>query len=166
VNAVIATGIVAILGCFTESGVFDAGPPAGSWNQGGNVLLSQILGPSGGVAITDFWDSLFFTFFTLALVFLPLRASRRQIFETAPYKPGGKWGMVILGLAGFIGNLYVDYVFAFAKYGDFELSQPSPDTYAIIFMIGVAITGVAIYFVHRLRKGINYSTIFTQIPPE
>lgn len=160
--AVIATGIVAILGCFSESGVVDIG---GSWNSG-NVLLSQILSSSGGVAITDFWDSLFFTLFTLALVVLPLRASKKQIFDTAPFKPGGKWGMLLLGVLGFAANLSVDFIFAYAKYGDFELSQPSPDYYAIYFMIGVIAIGLVVYFVHRLRKGINYSTIFTQIPPE
>ncbi len=164
VNAVIVTGIVGILGCFSESGIVDAG--TGSWNLGGNVLLGQILSSSGGVAITDFYDSLFFTLFTLSLVILPLRASRRQIFETAPYKPGGKWGMVILGILGLAANLSVDYIFAFAKYGDFELSQPSPDTYAIIFFFAVAVIGVVVYYVHRLRRGINYSTIFAQIPPE
>ena len=164
VNAVIVTGIVGILGCFSESGIVDAG--TGSWNLGGNVLLGQILSSSGGVAITDFYDSLFFTLFTLSLVILPLRASRRQIFETAPYKPGGKWGMVILGILGLAANLSVDYIFAFAKYGDFELSQPSPDTYAIIFFFAVAVIGVVVYYIHRLRRGINYSTIFAQIPPE
>jgi amino acid transporter len=163
VNAVIVTGIVGILGCFSESGIVD---PGGSWNTGGNVLLGQILGSSGGVAITDFYDSLFFTLFTLSLVILPLRASRRQIFETAPYKPGGKWGMLTLGILGFAANLTVDYIFAFAKYGDFELSQASPDTYAIIFFFAVAVVGVVVYYAHRLRRGINYSTIFAQIPPE
>src|SRR2546422_2363224 len=164
VNAVIVTGIVGILGCFSESGVVDAG--TGSWNLGGNVLLGQILSSSGGVAITDFYDSLFFTLFTLSLVILPLRASRRQIFETEPYKPGGKWGMLTLGILGFAANLTVDYIFAFAKYGDFELSQASPDTYAIIFFFAVAVIGVVVYYAHRLRRGINYSTIFAQIPPE
>jgi len=164
VNAVIVTGIVGILGCFSESGVVDAG--TGSWNLGGNVLLGQILSSSGGVAITDFYDSLFFTLFTLSLVILPLRASRRQIFETAPYKPGGKWGMVVLGILGFVANLTVDYIFVFAKYGDFELSQASPDTYAIVFTIIVAAIGVVVFYSHRMRRGINYSTIFAQIPPE
>jgi amino acid transporter len=164
VNAVIVTGIVGILGCFSESGVVDAG--TGSWNLGGNVLLGQILSSSGGVAITDFYDSLFFTLFTLSLVILPLRASRRQIFETAPYKPGGKWGMVVLGILGFAANLTVDYIFVFAKYGDFELSQASPDTYAIVFTIIVAAIGVVVFYAHKLRRGINYSTIFAQIPPE
>src|SRR3989449_4282453 len=164
VNAVIVTGIVGILGCFSESGVVDAG--TGSWNLGGNVLLGQILSSSGGVAITDFYDSLFFTLFTLSLVILPLRASRRQIFDTAPYKPGGKWGMVLLGVLGFVANLTVDYIFVFAKYGDFELSQATPDTYAIVFTVIVAAIGVVVFYAHRMRRGINYSTIFAQIPPE
>src|SRR5438309_1574669 len=164
INAVLITGIVGILGCFSESGIVDAG--TGSWNLGGNVLLGQILSSSGGVAITDFYDSLFFTLFTLSLVILPLRASRRQIFDTAPYKPGGKWGMVLLGVLGFVANLTVDYIFVFAKYGDFELSQATPDTYAIVFTVIVAAIGVVVFYAHRMRRGINYSTIFAQIPPE
>src|SRR3989449_6679213 len=171
VNAVIVTGIVGILGCFSESGVVDAG--TGSWNLGGNVLLGQILSSSGGVAITDFYDSLFFTLFTLSLVILPLRASRRQIFETAPYKPGGKWGMVLIGIGGFVANLVVDYFFAVAPGGDFGLGSinwSSPtlfnDLFAVIFTIIVAVLGIVVYFVHRQRRGINYSTIFAQIPPE
>lgn len=163
VIAVIATGIVGILGCFSESGIVDAG---GTLNKAGNTVLSQILGSSGGVQITDFYDSFFFTLFTLSLVILPLRASRRQIFDTAPYKPGGKWGMVLLGLAGFGANLFVDYEFGVAPGGDFAIASSSPVTYAIIFAVAVAILGVAIFYIHRMRKGIAYSTIFAQIPPE
>ncbi len=161
--AVIATGLVGILGCFSESGIVDAG---GTLNQAGNTVLSQILGSGGGVQITDFYDSFFFTLFTLSLVILPLRASRKQIFETAPYKPGGKWGMVILGLAGFGANLFVDYEFGVAPGGDFAIGSSSPVIYAIIFAVSVAILGLVIFFAHRLRKGIAYSTIFAQIPPE
>jgi len=170
VNAVILTGIVAILGCFSESGVVDNGK---AWNLGGNTVLSSILGSSGGVAITDIQDSLFFTLFTLSLVILPLRASRRQIFDTAPYKPGGKWGMVALGMAGFIANLFVDYEFAVAPGGDFGLATVNWssstlffDIFPLFFMIILAVVGVVIYFYHRRRRGINYSTIFAQIPPE
>jgi basic amino acid/polyamine antiporter, APA family len=163
VIAVIATGFVGILGCFSESGIVDAG---GTLNKAGNTVLSQILGSGGGVQITDFYDSFFFTLFTLSLVILPLRASRRQIFETAPYKPGGKWGMVLLGLAGFGANLFVDYEFGVAPGGDFAIASSSPVTYAIIFALAVAVLGVVIFYVHRMRKGIAYSTIFAQIPPE
>jgi basic amino acid/polyamine antiporter, APA family len=163
VIAVIATGIVGILGCFSESGIVDAG---GTLNSAGNTVLSQILGSGGGVQITDFYDSFFFTLFTLSLVILPLRASRKQIFDTAPYKPGGKWGMVLLGLAGFGANLFVDYEFGVAPGGDFAIGSSSPVWYAIIFAVSVAVLGLVIFYVHRLRKGISYATIFAQIPPE
>jgi basic amino acid/polyamine antiporter, APA family len=163
VVAVIATGIVGILGCFSESGIVDVG---GTLNKAGNTVLSQILGSGGGVQITDFYDSFFFTLFTLSLVILPLRASRKQIFETAPYKPGGKWGMVGIGIAGFAANLVVDGFFGLAPGGDFAILSSSPDTSAIIFAVSVAVLGLVIFYFHRLRKGIAYSTIFAQIPPE
>ena len=170
INAVIITGVIAILGCFSESQILDVGH---TLNQGGNTLISNVLGSGGGVQITDFYDSFFFTLFTLSLVILPLRASRRQIFETAPYKPGGKWGMVLIGIGGFAANLVVDYFFAVAPGGDFGLGSinwSSPtlfnDLFAVIFTIIVAVLGIVVFFVHRNRRGINYSTIFAQIPPE
>jgi len=170
INAVIITGVIAILGCFSESQILDVGH---TLNQGGNTLISNVLGSGGGVQITDFYDSFFFTLFTLSLVILPLRASRRQIFETAPYKPGGKWGMVLIGIGGFAANLVVDYFFAVAPGGDFGLgsinwSSPTlfSDLFAVIFTIIVAVLGIVVFFVHRNRRGINYSTIFAQIPPE
>src|SRR5438128_7153211 len=170
INAVIIVGIVALLGCFSESAILD---PGGTFNPGKNAAIAAILGSGGGVQITDFYDSFFFTLFTLSLVILPLRASRRQIFDTAPYKPGGKWGMLILGLAGFGANLFVDYEFVWPQGSDFALSQVNwasstllSDISAVIFTIVVAILGIVVYYVHRMRRGINYSTIFAQIPPE
>jgi len=170
INAVIIVGIVALLGCFSESAILD---PGGTFNPGKNAAIAAILGSGGGVQITDFYDSFFFTLFTLSLVILPLRASKRQIFDTAPYKPGGKWGMLILGLAGFGANLFVDYEFVWPQGSDFALSQVNwasstllSDISAVIFTIVVAILGIVVYYVHRMRRGINYSTIFAQIPPE
>ena len=167
VNAVIVTGVVAILGCISESKLFDAGGPL---NGGSSLALSTVLGSGGGVATTDLMDSLFFTFFTLSLVVLPLRASKRQIFDTAPYKPGGKWGMVALGLGGFAANLFVDYEFLIAPGGDYGLGTVNwSDISAIsglIFLIGIVVLGAVIYFAHRMKRGINYATIFAQIPPE
>ncbi len=170
VNAVILTGVVAILGCISESALFD---PGGPLNSGKNQVLATLLGSSGGVATTDLMDSLFFTLFTLSLVVLPLRASKRQIFETAPYKPGGKWGMVILGLAGFGANLFVDYEFLIAPGGDYGLASVNfssstllSDISGLLFLVGIVILGAIIYYAHRMRRGINYATIFAQIPPE
>ncbi len=165
INAVIATGVVATLGLATESGVFDSGK---SWNPGGNLVLQGTLGSVGGVGITDLADALFFTLFTLSLVILPLRVSKRQIFDTAPYKPGGKWGMVLLGAAGVVANLFIDYELLFAPAGDFNLGAPRTfdQLWGLWFVIILAVIGMVIYIVHRRRPGVNYATIFAQIPPE
>ncbi|TMI26650.1 APC family permease [Candidatus Bathyarchaeota archaeon] len=74
INAVIATGVVGIIGCLSESTIFDGG---GSLNGGGNKFLSAILGSGGGVELTDLFDAAFFTLFTFALFVLPLRASKK-----------------------------------------------------------------------------------------
>lgn len=172
INAVIVTGIVALLGCFSESGLFDfSATSAGSLNQGKNALLSAMLSSTGGVETTDLFDAVFFTLFTLSLVILPLRASKRQIFDTAPYKPGGKWGMVIIGLAGLGANLFIDYELLTAPAGDFALTSytgtnPLVDLWALWFTIIIAVVGMLLYLYYRRVAKANYTTIFAQIPPE
>ncbi len=172
INAVFVTGVVALLGCFSESGLFDGG---GSLNAGSNGFLSAALGSSGGVELTDLFDATFFTLFTLSLLFLPLMASKRHIFDTAPYKPGGKTGMVLLGAAGFVANLIIDgfLLFAPAPAGDFDLLQigrqvtnPLVDLWALWFTIIVALVGAMIYLYYKQVSKANYATIFAQIPPE
>ncbi len=168
-NAVLATGIVAILGCISESALFD---PGGPLNPGKDTFLSVTLGSGGGVQLTDFLDALFFTIFTFSLVLLPLRASKRQIFDTAPYKPGGKWGMVLLGLGGFVANLTVIYEFLIAP-GGYNINALSTSTNLLVdisgelFVVTLGIVGLIMYYAYRMRgRGVNYSTIFAQIPPE
>lgn len=167
INAVIVTGIVGLLGCFSESGLFDGG---GSLNTGSSKFLSATLGSAGGVETTDLFDAVFFTFFTLSLFLLPLMASKRQIFDTAPYKPGGKTGMVILGLAGVIANLFIDYELLFAPAGDFALGAPKTDLlvdlWALWFTLIIAVVGGLIYLYYKRVAKANYATIFAQIPPE
>ena len=78
--------------------------------------------------------------------------------------------MVALGLGGFAANLFVDYEFLIAPGGDYGLGTVNwSDISAIsglIFLIGIVVLGAAIYFAHRMKRGINYATIFAQIPPE
>ncbi len=172
INAVIVTGVVALLGCFSESGLFDGG---GSLNTGSNAFLSAVLGSNGGVELTDLFDATFFTLFTLSLLFLPLLASKRQIFDTAPYKPGGKGGMIMLGAAGFAANIVIDgfLLLAPAPAGNFDLLQigrqvtnPIVDLWALWFTIIVALVGALIFMYYKQVSKANYATIFAQIPPE
>lgn len=170
INAVLATGVVALLGCFSESTIFD---PGGTLNTGGNKFLSAVLGSGGGVELTDLFDAIFFTLFTFSLFVLPLRASKKQIFDTAPYKPGGKTGMVVLGLAGFAANLFIDFELLFAQAGDFNIGGQNwasstllVDQWALWFTIILGVVGALIYLYYKRVAKANYATIFTQIPPE
>jgi len=168
VNATIATGIVGLLGVASESGVFGLGA---SYNPARNALLANTFG--AGVASTDLYDGIFFTLFALAAVYFPFK--KKQIFEKAPWKPGGVATVVIIGLIAFIGNLYLDYAFLFASAGSYNLaalpsaSDPFTKGFALWFTIILIIIGALIYGYYKLRAkttGVDYTTIFTEIPPE
>jgi amino acid transporter len=168
VNATIFTGVVALLGVASESGVFSIG---GSWNPAGDPLLNGIF--SAGVASTDLYDGIFFTLFALALVLFPYR--KKEIFDKAPWKPGGATVAVIVGVIALLGNLFLDWVFLYAPTGSYNLgalpSAKDPFTagFALWFTILLLVIGALIYGYYRYRAkttGVDYTTIFTQIPPE
>jgi APA family basic amino acid/polyamine antiporter len=168
-NAILVTGVFALLGVASEAGVFSAG---GSY-YGGNMMISNIF--TSGVAATDLWDGIFFTMFALAMIFFPFR--KTQIFDKAPWKPGGKAAMALIGIIAFVGNLYLDYAFLWAK-GDyfnwgFLLSGQSTDLltdgFATWFTVILIVAAGLVYAYYKLRAkttGVDYATIFTEIPPE
>jgi amino acid transporter len=154
VNATLACGVFAILGCLSESGVLNFG---GAWNPGTNWLgggLNFIF--STGVASTDIYDAGFFTLFALSLVVLPYRKSAARIYEGAPVKYGGKPGMALIGVLGVLANLYIDYMLVTAEYQ------------AGWMLLATAIIAALIYAYYKYGKAkeVDYSTIFAQIPPE
>ena len=153
VNATIVCGLFALLGCFSESGVLNSG---GSWNPGGALGGSLNAVFSVGVQTTDLYDAIFFTLFALSLVFLPYRKSAARIYETAPIKYGGKMGMALIGVAGVIANLVIDYM---------VLAEALSVWWMLVFFI---VVGALVYFYYRYGKSkeVDYSTIFTEIPPE
>jgi amino acid transporter len=165
VNATVVTGLFALLGCFSESGVASTG---GSWNPGGVVggWLNSIF--SIGVASTDLFDAVFFTLFALALILLPLR--RKQIYEMAPVKWGGKVGAMVIGVLGVAANLFLDWMILTAPYGSYNMLAPTADNwFAISFTVFLGVVGVLMYGWYKwgpARKEVDYSTIFTEIPPE
>jgi APA family basic amino acid/polyamine antiporter len=163
VNATIATGVFGLLGCFSESGVISNG---GSWNPGGALggALNGIF--SIGVASTDLFDAVFFTLFALALVMLPYR--KKEIFDTAPFKIGGKAGMMVIGVLGVIANLVLDWMILSAPQDAYNILAPSSDNlFAIGFTVLLGIIGVAMYSYFKYgKKDVDYSTIFAEIPPE
>jgi len=150
VNATIVTGIFGVLGCFSESGIVSLG---GSWNPGGSLGAGLDWIFSAGVQNTDLFDAVFFTLFALALVMLPYR--RPQIYEKAPIKIGGKTGIAAIGVVGVLANLYLDYMIISSEY----------ETLALTVVLGVIGAIVYVYYKYG-TKDVDYTTIFTEIPPE
>jgi len=165
VNATIVTGIFGLLGVFSESGVFSTG---GSWSSTGPVgsLLNSIF--SVGVASVDLFDAIFFTLFAFCLVILPWRAPR--IYEGSPIKIGGKVGLAGFGVAGFVANLVLDWMILTAPQGSYNLLAPSSDNwFALGFGILMGLIGVCIFLYYKYGpsgKGVDYTTIYSEIPPE
>jgi len=153
VNATVVTGIFAILGCFSESGVLSNG---GSWNPGGFLGGGLNFIFSTGVGSTDIYDATFFSLFALSLVLLPYRKSATRIYETAPVKYGGKVGMTVIGIIGVIANLYLDYMIVSAEYQAFWM----------LLATGVIAALIYLYYKYGKSREVDYSTIFAQIPPE
>jgi amino acid transporter len=163
VNATIATGVFGLLGCFSESGIASNG---GSWNPGGSAgsLLNSVF--SIGVASTDLFDAVFFTLFALALVLLPYK--RPKIFETAPFKIGGKAGTAAIGVLGVAANLVLDWMILTAPQDSYNILAPTASNwFAIGFTVFLGIIGALMYWYYKYaKKDVDYSTIFTEIPPE
>jgi amino acid transporter len=162
VNATILTGLFGLLGCFSESGVM-----SGSWNLGGQAgaIVSNIF--SIGVASTDLFDAVFFTLFALALVMLPYK--KPKIFETMPFKIGGKTGTMLIGVVGVIANLVLDYMILTAPQDSYNIgpNMTEGNWFAIGFTVFLGIVGLAMYAYYKYgKKDVDYTTIFTEIPPE
>jgi amino acid transporter len=163
VNATIATGLFALLGCFSESGVISTG---GSWSPGGALggALNGIF--SIGVSSTDLFDAVFFTLFALSLVLLPYR--RPKIYEASPIKWGGKTGVAFIGVLGVVANLVLDWMILTAPQDSYNILAPTSDNwFAIGFTVLLGIIGAGMYLYYKYgHKDVDYSTIYSEIPPE
>ena len=165
VNATIVTSVFGMLGIFSESGVLSTG---GSWNPGGAFggLLNSVF--SLGVANVDFFDALFFTLFAFCLVILPWR--NPQIYQGSPIKLGGKYGTAFIGCLGFGANLLLDWMILTAPAGAYDvLAATSDNWFALGFAIVMCLVGIGIFAYYKYGpsgKGVDYSTIYSQIPPE
>lgn len=163
--AVLATAIIALIGCASESGVFSASSP---WYVGHGVELIF----STGVAATDFWDGIFFTLMSLAAMLFPY--VKRDIYEKAPFKPalGGIPLVSLIGAAALVGNLYLDWVFLDSGYNithAFEQGITGDPAFPFIFTITLAVISLVVYYYYKAKAratGVDMSTIYAEIPPE
>jgi APA family basic amino acid/polyamine antiporter len=164
--AVILVGIFGVLGALTESCVFCTG---GSWSPGG--VLGDILAnffANGPVYNIDILDVTFFSLFSLAVVLFPFRL--KQTFESAPFKPGGKLGVVAIGISGLIANLVIGWTVLTSPDDVYNVLSPSPSSwYALEWAAVLGIIGALIYAYYRFGptgKRVDYSAVFSRIPPE
>jgi len=152
--AVVITMFVAFIGNFAESDVFP------KW-LGSDNILSKYINSGGGVVATDIWDTIFFLLASVAgLMFV---ARRKEIYERSSYKPsiGGFPLITLVGLAATIGNLWLLYAIT-QVYG---FAAPEPWIFTALLLI----VGGVIYAYYRnkgSRIGVDYSTIYAEIPPE
>lgn len=158
IKAIWATTLLAVFGVYCESGLY----------QQGYLYLGPLLYPifSTGVAAGDLWDFIFFTFICLTLALLPYR--RKQIYDSAPVWKGTIAGIpwiAIIGIVGFLTNLYVCIIFFIAPVGGL-LAEGWPP---VVFTILLALIPVIFYYYYKRTAkttGRDYKAIFTQLPPE
>jgi len=163
-----ATGLVGlfgVLGALSESCVFCNG---GSWGPGGalgNALTAFFT--NSPIPNIDLLDAVFFTLFSLAVLLFPFR--RRQLFDSARFKPGGKLGTAAIGLAGLIANLVIAWTILTSPQDAYSILVPvSANWYALGSTAVFAIIGALIYAYYRHgppSKRLDYSAVFSEIPP-
>jgi amino acid transporter len=153
VNAVIITMFVAFIGNFAEADFFPKYLP-------GNPITAYI-NSGGGVVATDIWDTIFFLLSALAGFLFIYR--RREIYEASAYKPkiGGFPAIVVIGLLATLANIWLMWA-EFQAYGTAALEP-------WIFTLFLIVVGAILYYWYKSRGsrvGVDYSTIYAQIPPE
>jgi amino acid transporter len=165
VYATMLVGIVAVLGSLAETCILCQG---GSWYSSGTIQNFVAAFFYDGVYCTDIMDVIFFSLFSLAVVLFPFRLTK--VFEKATFKPGGKLGVVTVGLAGLIGNLIIAWTILTSPRDAYNIFAPTSDNWFVIeFTVAVGIIGALIYAYYRYgppSKRVDYSTIFSEIPPE
>jgi amino acid transporter len=184
-NAIIATAIIAILGCAAEAQVTSEIP-----------IIGPMLGT--GVNTTDILDGIFFTIACISAIVLPRKL--KDVYERSAWRPkiGGREAVVVIGWLALLMNIYLDL----AILGDWGLLDQVeingevipfvpplipviaggflPDfaaadvietgiNWAFYFVLFLVIMGIVIYLFMKNyygRRGVDFSTIYATIPPE
>lgn len=152
INAIIFTALVAIIGNLAESDVLAF--------LGPDNLVYRYINPGGGVAATDIWDTIFFLLASAAGVAFVLRKKGRDIYERSAFKPG----IAVVGLIAVIatiGNIWLAYV---------EFQATAAWIEAWYFTVELLVIGALIYIVYKYvvgkRAGVDYTTVYAEVPPE
>ena len=163
-NAMIAAAIIAVVGVFAESEFFSP-PPYGTLHV---PWLHLFINSGSGVVATDLWDLFFMFCASIAAIAFAYR--RRDIYDKSPFKGeiAGVPLVAICGVIALIGNLAAMWVVVTSPYSPLnpatEAGRVSLAVTAVVLIIGALIY---IYYKARARiTGVDYTTIYAEIPPE
>jgi amino acid transporter len=162
IYAVIVTMIVAFIGNFAESNVFSSA--ASSLYLGSGNVVAKFLNDSGGVAATDIWDALFFLLCAVAGMFFIFR--RKEIYERSSFKAGGPAIVTLIGTIATAANIW----FLWQVVQGWPWDYPDGGAWtAWVATLILIILSLIVYYYYRTkgkRVGVDYSTIYAEIPPE
>jgi len=148
VGAIMLTMFVAFIGNFAESDIIANVP-----------IIGDYINSGGGVVATDIWDAIFFLLACVSAIALVWTAKGKSIYEKAAYKPSkGLVGAV--GVIATLANVYLLYLVFVGYAGAVE---------PWVFTLVLIVVGAAIYWVYKSRGsrvGVDYTTIYAEIPPE
>lgn len=162
IYAVIVTMIVAFIGNFAESNVFV--DSKSMLFMGSGNIVGKFLNDSGGVAATDIWDALFFFLCAVAGMIFVFR--RKDIYERSPFKAGGPAVVTLVGAIATAANIW----FLWQVVQGWPWDYPDGGAWtAWVWTLLIIILSLIVYYYYRSkgkRVGVDYSTIYAEIPPE
>lgn len=149
----------AIFGCAAESDIFPT-------YLGADHILSKYISSGGGIVATDAWDAIFFWCASLAALLFPY--VKPDIYKKSPFKPevAGLPLVAIVGAIALAGNTWLLYVLATNPY---EALNPWGWAEGFWMTVIIVVVGLLIYYYYKTRGervGVDYTTIYAEIPPE
>ena len=171
IYAVLVTVLVAFVGNFAESNVF-VDPKSLLYLGSGNIV-GTFLNADVGVVATDIWDVLFFLLASLAGLMLVFR--KKDIYDKSAYKPsiGGLQLVTVVGLIATVTNVWLLWRIALGWPWDFptqyDITTGGGTWSAWVMTLVIIIVSLILYYYYKSkgsRIGVDYSTIYAEIPPE
>ncbi|MFQ5885869.1 MAG: APC family permease [Anaerolineae bacterium] len=163
INAIIATSVVALLGAAGESGLFSE---AGIYLGAAFKTFMDGFGMMG----SNLWDAIFYFSFAVAAFAFPI--VKPEIFERAPFR-ASKTVVQVIGALAVLANLFFLYIFIFNERSYNLLGLLQNFTFAgfsvWLATIIIVVVGAGFYYYYRSQAavtGVDYTTIFAEIPPE
>ncbi len=168
IYAVLVTMIVAFVGNFAESNVFV--DPSSSLYLGAGNIVGTFLNADTGVVATDIWDVAFFLLASLAGLLFIFR--KKDIYERSAYKPSlGRLHLVtVVGLIATVTNIWLLWRITLGWPWDYPTAYPDGGTWSAWALTAILIiVALILYYYYKSkgsRIGVDYSTIYAEIPPE